>query len=42
MTNVQACSLEGSEFEFQWRYYVHFQTDTFEKGVNLLMPLFMD
>ena len=28
---------EVSEFELQSRYYVNFQTDTLEKGINLLI-----
>ena len=27
-----------SEFEFQARYYVHFQINTYEKGMNSLIP----
>ena len=26
------------EFELYSRYYVHFQTNTLEKGMNLLIP----
>ena len=31
------CSLEVSEFEFQPCYNVHFQTNTFEKGMNIFI-----
>ena len=27
-----------SEFGLQLRYYVHFQTNAFEKGINRLIP----
>ena len=35
MTKVLNCSLEVSEFEIQSRYYVHFRTNTFGKGIEL-------
>ena len=39
---VQAmdCGIVVSEFELQSRYYVHFRTNTLEKGMNpLILPL---
>ena len=38
MAKVLDCSLEISEFELQSPYYVHFRTNTLEKGMNLLIP----
>ena len=35
--NVLDCVLEVSEFEPQSRYYVHIQTNTLGKGMNLLI-----
>ena len=32
-------NLEVNEFELQSHYYVHFQTNTFAKGINPLYPL---
>ena len=32
------CDLEVSKFEPQSCYYVHFRTNTFGKGMNLLIP----
>ena len=32
------CGLEVSEFELQSRYYVHFLTNTFKKGMKTLLP----
>ena len=31
------CNIVVSEFELQKRYYVHFQTNTLEKGMALLI-----
>ena len=36
--NVPNLYIEASEFEFQSSYYVHFQTNTDEKVINLLYP----
>ena len=32
--NVLDCDDVVNEFEFQSNYYVHFRTNTFEKGMN--------
>ena len=34
---VMYCNITVSEFEFQSRYYVIFQTNTFGKGRNLFI-----
>ena len=36
VVNVLDCDIGASEFELQLRYYVHFQTNTPEKGMNHL------
>ena len=38
VVNVQDCEIAISEFELLLRNYIHFSTDTFEKGVNPLIP----
>ena len=35
MVKVMDCEIIVSKFELQSRYYVHFQTNTLEKGMNL-------
>ena len=35
VTNVLDCDIIVSKFELQLCYYVHFQTNTLEKGMNL-------
>ncbi len=39
MTKVLNCELEGSEFKFQSRYYVHFQINIFGEGMNPLIAI---
>ena len=39
VANLPICDIVVSEFELQWRYYVHFQTDTLGKGIGLLVSL---
>ena len=34
MVKVMDCGIVVSEFVFHSRYYVHFRTNTFEKGMN--------
>ena len=36
MVKVLDCGIVVSKFELQSRYYVHFQTNTFGKGMNPL------
>ena len=36
--NVFVSNIVVSGFEFQSRYYVHFQTNTLGKGMNTLIP----
>ena len=31
VANVRDSDIVVSQFEFQWHYYIHFQTNTFEK-----------
>ena len=39
MVKALDCGIIVNEFEPQSRYYVHFQTNTFEKGMNpLILP----
>ena len=38
MAEVLNCGLEINEFELLSRYYVHFQTNTLGKDMNLLIP----
>ena len=38
MINALYCNLEVSEFKFQICNYVHFWTNTLEKGMNSLIP----
>ena len=38
MTNMLDYSLEVNKLELQSYYYVHFQTNTLEKGKNPLFP----
>ena len=38
MVEVLDSDLEGSKFELQSLYYVHFRTHTFGKGMNSLLP----
>ena len=37
MVKAMDCRIVVSDFEFQSRYYVHFQTNTLGKGRNLLI-----
>ena len=37
MVNVLDCDIVVSKFDPQSHYYTHFQTNTLEKGMNLLM-----
>ena len=37
MVKAMDCEIIVSEFELQLRYYVHFQTNTLEKGMNPLI-----
>ena len=37
VVNVVECDMLVGEFEHQSRYCIHFQTDTLEKGMNLLI-----
>ena len=39
--SLRLTSLEVKKYEFQSRYFVHFRTNTFRKGMNLLIPLSM-
>ena len=39
MDKVLDCSLEVSEFKLHLRYYVHFRTNTFDKGMKPFMGL---
>ena len=36
VANVLDSNIVASEFEHQSRYYIHFQTNTLRKGINLL------
>ena len=38
MANVRGCKLGVSEFKLQSLHYGHFQTNTFGKGMNLIIP----
>ena len=38
MATVLDSSLKVSWFKLQLRWYVHFQTNAFEKSMNLLIP----
>ena len=38
MAKVLDCSLEISKFKLPSHYYVHFLTNTLEKGMNLIIP----
>ena len=38
VTNILDCCITASEFQFQSRYYVHFRSNTFGKGMNSLNP----
>ena len=39
MVKAMECGHVISEFELQWRYYVHFQANTLGKGMNpLILP----
>ena len=35
---VLDCCFEVDKFELQLGYYIHFQTDTLRKSLNLLIP----
>ena len=37
MAKILDCGLEASELEFQLCYYINFLTNTFGKGINLLI-----
>ena len=39
VANVLDCDIVVSEFELQWRYYVHFQTNILGKDMSLLIPM---
>ena len=38
MTKVLDCNLVINEFKIPLRYYIDFRTQTFEKGINHLIP----
>ena len=38
MAKVPGCNLKVTEFKLQLCYYVHIQTNSFGKGMNLLIP----
>ena len=38
MVKTLDCNLEVSEFELQSHYYIHFQTNTPEKGIEPSYP----
>ena len=39
MIKAMDCGIVVSEFVLQLRYYIHFQTNTLEKGMNpLILP----
>ena len=38
MAKVLDCDLKVREFKLQLHYYIHFQVNTFGKGLNLLTP----
>ena len=38
VVNVSDNYIKVSEFELQSRYYVHIQTNTLVKGLNLIIP----
>ena len=38
MANMLDCNIEINEFEPQLHYCIHFQINTFGKGMNLLIP----
>ena len=38
MGKVLDCSFEVGKFKPQLYYYIHFQTNTLWKGMNLLIP----
>ena len=42
MVKAMDCGIVVSEFVLQSRYYVHFQTNTHVKGMNILILLAMD
>ena len=42
VSNLLDCDIVENEFELQSCYYVHFRTNTQEKGMNCLIPLAMD
>ena len=39
VVNVQDSSILVSKFELQSHFYVHFQTNTLDKGMNSLTPV---
>ena len=39
MVKAMDCGIAVTEFELHLRYYVHFQTYTIGKGMNLYIPL---
>ena len=38
ITQVLDCSLKGNKFVLQLSYYIHFQINTFGKGMNPFLP----
>ena len=38
MVKAMDCGIVVSEFEHQSRHYLHFRTNTFEKGMNPIIP----
>ena len=36
------CRCEVNEFKFEWRCYIHFQSNTLEKSIKALFPPAMD
>ena len=41
VVNMMDCNIILSEFELQSQDYVHFQTNSFGKGMNLVIPTSM-
>ena len=34
MANLPICDIVACEFEFELRNYIHFRTNTYQKGIN--------